>query len=273
MTKLAIIAGQGHIPVDIGHAAIAHGYDVVIMPLEHQADADFSDFETVPIGLANIGRTRKLMLEHKCDAMIMVGKVRRPPIGDLRPDMDGVKLLGKMLLRGDDQSLRLVAEYFAETGIKVMAASDIMPDRQIREGIIAGARLGKQHQVDLDLGCAVLDSIGSHDIGQGVVVQDGRIIAIEAAEGTDAMLTRSSDLLDKTASSAVFLKTPKSGQDMRLDIPFIGLETVKAAGDANIGVIAIESGGVMLADPLDDVIAACKAHNITLVGLKPRNVR
>ena len=273
MTKLAIIAGQGHIPVDIGHAAIAHGYDVVIMPLEHQADADYNGFETVPIGLANIGRTRKLMLAHSCDAMIMVGKVRRPPIGDLRPDMDGVKLLGKMLLRGDDQILRLVAEYFAEVGIKVMAASDIMPDRQLGEGVITGARLGKQHQADIDLGCAVLDSIGSHDIGQGVVVQDGRIIAIEAAEGTDSMLVRSSDLLDTTASRAVFLKLLKSAQDTRLDIPFIGLETIETAGNANIGVIAIEAGGVMLAAPLDDVIAACKARDITLVGLKPRNLR
>ena len=78
MTKLAIIAGQGHIPVDIGHAAIAHGYEVLMMPLEHQADANYSDFETESIGLANIGRTRKLMLAHACDAMIMVGKVRRP---------------------------------------------------------------------------------------------------------------------------------------------------------------------------------------------------
>ena len=273
MTKLAIIAGQGKIPLDIGHAAIAHGYDVVMMPLEHQADADFSAFETAPIGLANIGRTRKLMQAHACDAMIMVGKVTRPPIGDLRPDMDGVKLLGKMLLRGDDQSLRLVAEYFAEAGIKVIAAGDIMPDRHLAEGVVAGAKPDKQASADIDLGCKVLDSIGSHDIGQGIVVQDGRVIAIEAAEGTDAMLARSSDLLDKTAGWAVFLKIPKSGQDTRLDIPFIGLETVKAVGDAGIGIIAIEAGGVMLADPRDEVIAACMARQITLVGLKPRNVR
>lgn len=273
MTKLAIIAGQGHIPVDIGHAAIAQGYDVIIMPLEHQADADYNGFKTEPIGLANIGRTRKLLLAHKCDAMIMVGKVRRPPIADLRPDMDGMKLLGKMLLRGDDQSLRLVADYFAEVGIKVMAASDIMPDRHLGLGVITGVKLNKQYQADIDLGCSVLDSIGSHDIGQGMVVQDGRIIAIEAAEGTDAMLLRSADLLDKTASKAVFLKMPKSAQDTRLDIPFIGLETIKMAGDAGIGVIAIEAGGVMLADPHDQVVAACSACDITLVGLKPRNVR
>jgi DUF1009 family protein len=104
-------------------------------------------------------------------------------------------------------------------------------------------------------------------------VQDGRIIAIEAAEGTDSMLVRSSDLLDTTASRAVFLKLLKSAQDTRLDIPFIGLETIETAGNANIGVIAIEAGGVMLAAPLDDVIAACKARDITLVGLKPRNLR
>ena len=273
MTKLAIIAGQGHIPVDIGHAAIAHGYDVLMMPLEHQADADYSDFETEPIGLANIGRTRKLMLAHACDAMIMVGKVSRPPIGDLRPDMDGVKLLGKMLLRGDDQSLRLVADYFAEAGIKIMAANDLMPDRQLAEGVMAGAKLNKQGQADIDLGCAVLDSLGSHDIGQGLVVQDGRVIAIEAAEGTDAMLARSANLLDKTASRAVFLKIPKSNQDSRLDMPFIGLEPVKTAADAGIGIIAIEAGGVMLADAREEVIAACNARNITLLGLKPRNAR
>ena len=273
MTKLAIIAGQGHIPVDIGHAAIANGHDVVMMPLEHQADADYSSFQTEPIGLANIGRTRKLMLDHACDAMIMVGKVRRPPIGDLRPDVDGVKLLGKMLMRGDDQTLRLVAEYFAEVGIKVMAASDIMPDRHLAIGLVSGSRLGKQNRADIDLGCAVLDSIGSHDIGQGVVVQDGRIISIEAAEGTDAMLARSADLIDKTASGAVFVKIPKSAQDKRLDIPFIGLETVKAVVDAGIRVMAIEAGGVMLADPREQVIAACIAGNISLVGLKPRNQR
>lgn len=273
MTKLAIIAGKGRIPEDVGHAALASGHDVIIMPLENQADGDFSDFETVPIGLANIGQTRRLMHAHGCDAMVMVGKVQRPRFSDLHPDMDGVKLLGKMLLRGDDQSLRLVADYFTGYGIDVISASDLLPGRQLGEGVHVGTKLTKQNQADIDMGCVVLDSIGHHDVGQGLVVQDGRIIAIEAAEGTNAMLARSADLLDDTTTEAVFLKMPKSVQDIRLDIPFIGLETCDVAKNAGIGVIAIEAGRVMLADPPDVVMAACDSASITLVGLKPRITR
>jgi len=112
-----------------------------------------------------------------------------------------------------------------------------------------------------------LDKLGACDVGQSVIVQNGRVLAIEAAEGTSAMLVRSADLIDSDAGPAVFVKMQKSGQDHRLDTPFVGAETMRAAAAAGINILAIESGTVMLADDLQKLADICTAHGMSFVGI------
>ena len=118
MTRLAIIAGKGQLPVDVAGAAAADGFDVLILAIKGQADADFTAYQTMSIRLGAIGETRAVMVQHKIEKLVMVGKVSWPSMAALRPDFDGVKLLGKMMTKGDDNTLRHVAKYFAEKGLK-----------------------------------------------------------------------------------------------------------------------------------------------------------
>ena len=102
MKRLAIIAGKGQLPIDVAKTATAKGYDVLLLPIEGQADADFTSYQAKSIRLGGIGKTRSIITRQGIDQLVMVGKVVWPSIASLRPDFDGVKLLGKMITKGDD---------------------------------------------------------------------------------------------------------------------------------------------------------------------------
>ena len=123
MTKLAVIAGQGRIPVQIAETAVSMGHDVVVMPIRGQADADFSAFVSLPITLGAIGGTLALMQEQGCTHLVMGGKVVRPTLAALKPDASAVKLLGKAMMRGDDSLLRVISDFFATNGMTLAPTS------------------------------------------------------------------------------------------------------------------------------------------------------
>ena len=268
MATLAIIAGRGSLPLDIAMAARASGHDVCLFSIRGQADADFSAYAHYEIDLGAMSKTRSLMVELGCDRLVMAGKVARPSLASLRPDTDALKLLGKSFRRGDDNLLRLVSQYFADAGIETISPDNFLPDRRLGSGVVVAGDVDENEaRDDISLGLSVLANLGNLDVGQSVVVQQGRVIAIEAAEGTDAMIARVGEILDSSDTPGVLIKMPKQSQDIRLDKPVFGVDTVKAAAVAGIGVIALSAEGVLLADPLGDVIAACSRADITLVGI------
>ena len=134
-------------------------------------------------------------------------------------------------------------------------------------GHLAGPALDENGKALIEIGMSVLGKLGDSDVGQSIVVQNGRVLAIEAAEGTSAMLVRSADLIDADAGPAVFVKMQKSGQDHRLDTPFVGTETMQAAAGSGITILAIEADAVMLADDLQILTDICTNSGMTLVGI------
>ena len=118
------------------------------------------------------------------------------------------------------------------------------------------------------LGVSVLAALGTHDVGQSIVVQNGRVIAIEAAEGSDAMIARSATLLDPDGGVACFVKMAKSAQDLRLDMPVFGGDTIRFAATAGLSLLAVEAETVLMADDLASIRATCAAHSITLIGIE-----
>jgi len=267
MKRLAIIAGKGPLPGEVAMAAIAQGHEVLILPIEGQADADFSGYQTVPIRLGAINKTCSIMLEHGIQTLVMVGKVVWPSMAALRPDFDGMKLLGKMITKGDDNALRHVAAYFAEKGIETIAVDIFLPDRKMPSGLIVGLAPDGDGEAAISLGMAVLDALGAHDVGQSIIVQNGRVIAIEAAEGSDEMIARAKPLLDAESGVGCLVKMRKTAQDTRLDMPVMGCVTIEAAAKAGLSLLAIEADTVLLADDLAAIKAACVAANITLIGI------
>ena len=274
MKRLAIIAGKGHLPIDVAKTATADGYDVLVLAIEGQADADFTGYQASSIRLGSIGKTRSIITNNGIDQLVMVGKVVWPSIAALRPDFDGVKLLGKMIPQGDDIVLRLIAAYFAEMGIKTIAPDHFLPGRKMPLGVVYNGISSNQGAVSSEgnrtiaYGVAVLAALGAHDVGQSVIVQNGRVIAIEAAEGSDAMIARSASLLDPDGGVACFVKMAKSAQDLRLDVPVFGGDTVRSAAIAGLSLLAVEAGTVLLADDLASIRTTCALHSITLIGIK-----
>ena len=269
MTRLAIIAGQGNLPLQVARAAEEHGYDVVIFPIEGQADAVFDGFVVQSVRLGAIGQTQGFLSHHDCRQMVMVGKVSWPSLGELRPDVVGMRLLGKLIKRGDDSVLRVISRFFAEHGIKTLPVKMFLEGRAMPFRHVAGPDVDDHGQVLIEIGVSILNKLGPCDVGQSVIVQNGRVLAIEAAEGTSAMLARSADLIDADSGLAVFVKMQKSGQDHRLDTPFVGAETMRAAAAAGINILAIESGAVMLADDLQKLADICEEHGMSFVGIAP----
>ena len=266
MARLAVIAGQGMLPVTLADQARRQGEDVVVFRIAGQADADFSAFDGDEVPLGAVGQTRDRLVEAGCDRVVMAGKIRRPSLAQLKPDAAAVKLLAKAVGRGDDALLRAISDYLADAGIETLSPDVFMPQAMMPDGLQAG-QLDAAARVDVDRGVAVLDALGAHDVGQAVVVQDARVIAIEAAEGTDEMLRRVAALLDPSGPPAVFVKRRKAGQDTRLDLPVIGADTIRNAATAGIGVMALEAGGVLLAGESDSLWQLAGDKKMTVVGI------
>ena len=274
MKRLAIIAGKGHLPLDVAKTATAEGYDVLVLPIEGQADADFTGYEANLIRLGGIGKTRSIIMQNGINLLVMVGKVEWPTIAALRPDFDGAKLLGKMITKGDDHVLRLIAAYFAEKGIETISPDRFLPGRKMPLGIVYNGISADQEGISpevegaISYGISVLSALGSHDVGQSIIVQNGRVIAIEAAEGSDAMIARSATLLDPDGGVSCLVKMAKSAQDLRLDVPVFGEGTICSAATAGLSLLAVEAQTVLLADDLASIRATCAGHRITLIGIQ-----
>ena len=267
MKRLAIIAGQGNVPLEVARAAEEQGLDVVIFPIEGQADAVFDGFVVQPVRLGAIGQTQGFLSHHDCCQVVMVGKVVWPSLSALRPDAAGMKLLGKLIKRGDDSVLRVISQFFAEHGIKTLPVNMFLKKRVMPSGHVAGPSVDDQSESLIEIGVSILKKLGACDVGQSVIVQNGRVLAIEAAEGTSAMLVRSAGLIDVDAGPAVFVKMQKSGQDHRLDTPFVGVDTIRAAAAAGIDILAVESGAVMLADEPQKLADICTEYGMSFVGI------
>ena len=267
MTRLAIIAGQGNLPLQVARAANEQGYDVVIFAIEGQADAIFDGFVVQPVRLGAIGQTKGFLSRHECGQMVMVGKVVWPSLDALRPDAAGMRLLSKLIKRGDDSVLRVISQFFAEHGVETLPVNIFLKGRAMPSGHLAGPRLDDHGETSIEIGVSILDKLGACDVGQSVIVQNGRVLAIEAAEGTSAMIARSADFIDAGAGPAVFVKMQKSGQDHRLDTPIVGADTMLAAAAAGINILAVESGAVMLADDVQKLSDICSEYGMSFVGI------
>ena len=266
MARLAVIAGKGTLPVTLADSARSRGEEVVIIRIAGQADADFSAFEVFDAPLGAVGQARDLIQQAGCDRVVMVGKINRPSLSQLKPDAAAVKLLARAVGRGDDALLRVISEFLAEAGIETLSPKRFLPGAMMPAGIVTGS-LADELRRDIDGGKAVLDALGKHDVGQGAVLQDARVLAIEGAEGTDGMLRRVATLIDPAAPPAVFVKRRKSGQDARLDIPVVGEETLRLAAESGVRVVALEAGGVMLAAEPETLWELASGLDITVIGI------
>lgn len=268
---LGILAGGGRLPAQVAAAAQAAGRAVFIVGLEGFAEpAVIAPWPHEMLRILAAGRIIAALREHGCKDLVLVGPVRRPSLLDLRPDAEGARILariGRAAFAGDDGLLAAVVRVFGEEGFRVVGMHEILNEALGPAGLLSRVAPDAVAMADIARAIAVARALGSVDVGQGCVVQQGIVLAVEAAEGTDAMLARCG-ALSRPGRGGVLVKLVKPGQDRRADLPTIGPATIEAAAAAGLRGVAFEAGGTILADR-EASIAAADAAGIFLLGLNP----
>jgi len=271
---LGILAGGGRLPAQVAAAARAAGRSVFIVGLEGFADpAVLAPWRHEIIRIGAAGRIMAALRGHGCQDLVLIGPVRRPSMLDLRPDAEGVRILGRIgraAFLGDDGLLAAVIRVLGEAGFRVIGAHEVMRDALGPRGLLTRMAPDAQAVADLERGIAVARALGAADVGQGCVVQQGIVLAVEAVEGTDAMLARCAGLA-RPGVGGVLLKLVKPGQERRADLPTIGPTTIAGAVAAGLRGVAFEAGGTILADR-EATVAAADAAGLFVLGLDPEAV-
>jgi DUF1009 family protein len=268
---LGILAGGGRLPGRVAAAAAAAGRAVFIVGLDGFADsAVLAPWPHAMVRIGAVGRILATLRAAGCGDVVLIGAVRRPSVFDLRPDAEGVRLLaraGRAAFAGDDGLLAAVMKVLGEEGFRVVGAHEILQEALAPAGVLGVVAPDAQAMADIDRGVVVARALGAADVGQGCVVQQGLVLAVEAIEGTDAMLARCSGLA-RPGPGGVLVKLVKPEQDRRADLPTIGPETVRAAAVAGLRGIAFVAGATLLADRAAAIDAADTA-GLFLLGLDP----
>jgi len=262
---LGIIAGNGVYPRLLVEAARKAGVKKIVV-------AAFTD-DTDPIlgqqvdilewmRVGQLGRLLKFFRSQDIHHAIMAGQIAPKNLFDLRPDLKALMLLGKLKERNAESIFAAIADELAKIDVDLLPATTFLEDSLARSGLIAGPKLSSRQERDVDLGWGVAKEIARLDIGQTIVIKNGTIVAVEALEGTNDAIKRGGTL---AGEGAVMIKVSKPNQDMRFDVPVIGVETVRIAAESGVRVIAVEAGKTLLLER-DAVVNLAEAASISIVG-------
>ena len=262
VAKLGIIAGGGTLPLRLLEKCNAIGRPVCLIALKDQVDASlFVDYEYEMVRIGAAGRAIEILKDNNVTEIVMAGHVKRPNIASLRPDVKALKVLAKSgaMALGDDGLLKAVIKYLEnDEGFKVVSVDSILGSDDLAPGALGDISPDEKAHKDILRGIDVLKIMGPADIGQAVIVQDELVLGVEAVEGTAALLDRCKTLKRDT-KGGVLIKIRKPGQEMRIDMPTIGPDTIRQAIDTGLDGIAIDAGGMIILDKEDTIQLANQA--------------
>lgn len=252
LPTLGILAGGGDLPAQMIAACRNQGRKYFILGFEGAVDNNLLEGEPhARVRLGAIGESLHHLREAGVEELVMAGRIKRPSIASLRPDTTGAKLLtrlGKSFFSGDNSLLTAVVDYLEEEGFRVVGADDVLHQLLAPQGLIGRVAPSKEAQKDIEIGVRIAHAVGELDIGQAVVVQQGYVLGVEAAEGTDGLIDRCGLLKRNIPYGGVLVKVKKPTQERRVDLPTIGVETVRQVAKAGLSGIAIEAGGALILD-------------------------
>ena len=273
---IGLIAGGGKLPVYVAQAVRESDNDLSVIAID--PDSPHGQFVgAMRFPLSKFGKMVRHMERAGVTDICMAGTVSRPDFATFKPDLAAMRYLPgtiKAARQGDDALLRHVMGIFEQRGFGVVSAQDICQSLLLEDGTLGRLAIDSRHRDDALRAMEVVAMIGSQDIGQGAVVADGVVLAVEAQEGTDAMLERVAGLPvalrgTPNARIGVLAKRPKPGQDLRADLPTIGPRTVELAAKAGLAGIIAEAGQAFVIDR-DTVATLADQHGLFVAGLPAR---
>ncbi|MGY4333395.1 DUF1009 family protein/carbonic anhydrase/acetyltransferase-like protein (isoleucine patch superfamily) [Bradyrhizobium sp. LB7.2] len=274
-SPVGVIAGGGAMPFAVADSLAARGITPVLFPLRGACDpARVEKFRHRWISVGQLGRAMRLFREEGCRDLIFIGTLVRPSLSEVRVDFTTLRLLGNVIRAfrgGDDHLLSGVGRILEQGGFRMVGIRDVAPDLLMPEGCISRAWPSDTGKTDIERGRAVLTALGPFDIGQAAVVIDGHVVAVEDIEGTDALLARVARLREEgriraATGRGVLVKVPKSGQDLRFDLPTIGPRTLEGVAVAGLAGIAVVAGNTIAAEP-QAMIAFADTKYLFVIGL------
>lgn len=265
--RIGIIAGSGQFPLLVARAARQEGHTVVMCgfyghtdeALESQVD------EWKMLHLGQLGKLISFFKENGVTRLCFAGAISKPRALDLRPDFRAAKVLFKLRSKGDDVLLRAVLGELESEGLSIVQAAELVPGLRGPEGVLTSRQPSEDEWQDLAYGWPIAMQIGAMDIGQCVVVKRGMVVAVEGLEGTDATLRRGGEL---GGEGCVALKIVKPGQDERIDLPALGLGTIKTLQQGGYSCLCYQAGKALFFDR-EESIALADKHGISIVGIGP----
>src|SRR5215813_4216613 len=265
----------GNMPFRVADAVIGRGRRVVLLALTGWADpVQVARYRHYWARFGQLGYLSRIARQEGCRDIVFIGAVTRPAITQLRFDLRTLMVLPRIIKAfagGDDHLLTRVSRIVENEGFRLLGAHEVAPEILVPAGQLGRHAPGAGDHADIAVGQALLAAMGPFDIGQAVVVAGNRVIAVEAAEGTDRMLARIAQLrsdgaLALSAKVGVLYKAPKPSQDRRFDLPSVGARTVEAAASAGLAGIAVEARGAVTAD-LEEMVRVADAAGLFVIGV------
>ncbi|MBN8996963.1 MAG: UDP-2,3-diacylglucosamine diphosphatase LpxI [Rhizobiales bacterium] len=271
---LTIVAGGGSVPAYVAAAAMKAGRPVLIIALKGEADPSVEAFPHEWVGWGDLGRLEALLKRPGARDMVLIGSVRsRPDFNSIKIDlatMRSLKDILSIIVGGDDDVLSGTIKFFERRGQRIVGAHEIATDLVAAPGPLGRRKPGRGEAADIAVAMRAARAIGAIDAGQAAVVVNGRVVALEAAEGTDQMLERvkgirASGRVKWSGRAGVLAKCPRPQQDLRVDMPTIGPRTIEAVIEAGLAGIAVAAGKVMIVDR-EAVVRRADEAGLFLVG-------
>jgi hypothetical protein len=268
--RLGLIAGNGRFPFLVLDAARAQGHQVTVVAVKEEAFPELADaaarepraeLHWVPLG--HLGTCIAVLKAAGVSRAVMAGQVKHARIfSGVLPDLTLLSVLRRLKARNTDALIAAVADVLAEQGITLMDSTELLQPLLAPAGTLGSRAPSEQEQADFAFGYGMADAIAALDIGQSVAVKDGAVVAVEAMEGTDEMLRRAGQL---AGPGLRLVKVAKPNQDMRFDVPVIGVRTIDVLREVGATAVSVDAGKTLLIDG-PAVVEAANACGLAIVG-------
>ncbi len=267
---IGIIAGSGQFPRIVAENARAAGYGVAICGFQGHTDPMLADVADAFIML-HLGQFEKVIgffRKHGVRRLCMAGAISKPKALDLRPDLRAARILFSLRGKGDDALLRAIMNDLEREGFSLVQAASFSTGLACPRGVLTRHAPTPEEQSDIAWGWPIAETIGRFDIGQSLVIKQGMVIAVECLEGTDATLRRGGEL---GGTGCVALKRFKPGQDDRVDLPSVGLSTVRLMIEYGYGCLAVEAERTLFFDR-EEAVALADRHHFCIIAVTEQDI-
>jgi UDP-2,3-diacylglucosamine hydrolase len=274
-SPIGLIAAGGVMPFAVADSLTARGINPVLFALRGACDpVGVERFRHHWISIGQLGKATRLFRAENCRDLVFIGTLVRPALSEVRLDWGTLRVIGRVWAAfrgGDDHLLSGIGRILEQDGFRMVGIKDVAPDLLMPEGCLTLEAPDEKAAADIARGREVLRALSRFDIGQAAVVIDGHVVGVEDIEGTDGLLTRVARLraegrIRARTARGVLVKAPKSGQDLRFDLPTMGPRTVEGAAAAKLAGIAIVAGNTIVVEP-QGVIEAADAAGLFVTGL------